>query len=152
MSTEHTHRTEHTHTERNTHTHTEDTTHTQRRSHTEKISHKKDKQSRSHTHTHTVCPQWWLACELKPGFRPRTRSQNTGPDDAHVRRDRDIDDCFFGDGCWRPLCPYRHRGAGPASKWAKQGVVNSTHTALSPHHQRVDKPCPDDNMGQEERA
>ena len=33
--------------------------------------------------------------------------------------DKLIDDCRFGDGCWRPLCPYRHRGAGRATKWAR---------------------------------
>ena len=31
----------------------------------------------------------------------------------------DVAQCRFDDGCWRPLCPYRHSGRGRAAMWAR---------------------------------
>ena len=53
--------------------------------------------------------------------------KNTGPDDAHVGA---------------PLCPYRHRGAGRATKRARLWTL----LASFEERQRVDQPCPDDNV------
>ena len=41
----------------------------------------------------------------------------------------EVAQCRFDDGCWRPLCPYRHSGRGQAAMWVR---VWLTLAALAP--------------------
>ena len=37
----------------------------------------------------------------------------------------EVAQCRFNDGCWRPLCPYRHSGWGRAAVWLTLAAVET---------------------------
>ena len=64
--------------------------------------------------------QWWSVSRKVAGVRRICSSLLTvfamvsnGADTCEVAQ------CRFDDGCWRPLCPYRHSGRGRAAMWAR---------------------------------